>query len=508
MTFLAGLDLAPPALAAHAPALVVAAPLIAACAAALAPGARTAWGIAVGASAFAFWMALALGVQVAEEGVVDYAMGGFEPPAGIALRVDALSAFFVLLITGMAVLTALHSGASLQAEVRRDKHPLMQAGMLVCVAGLSGLALTGDVFNAFVFLEISSIGVYAMIAIGGARDRRALPAAFNYLILGTIGATLYLIGVGFLYAAAGTLNMADLAVRLPTLEGSPVVGAGVAFIGVGLAIKAAMFPLHLWLPAAYAHAPTMMSVFLSATATKTALYLLVRILTSVAEVEWDAVGRMVLWVIAPMAALGAVVCSIQAAAAGEIRRVLAYSSVAQVGYMMLGAAAGSAAALSASLFHLFNHATMKAALFMAVGAAAAGLKSQRIEDFAGAARTAPWTMTAFAIAALSLLGAPLTSGFLSKLKLFEALISGGWVWAAAALAAASLMGVFYVGRMLEPVFFRSRPADAPAIREAPLSILAPLWVLALANVWFGVDASLPVGLADAAARAVLPGGGP
>ena len=135
---------------------------------------------------------------------------------------------------------------------------------------------TGDAFNAFVFLEVSSIGTYALIAIGEKRDRRALPAAFNYLIMGTIGATFYVVGVGFLFAATGTLNMADMGARLATLGDSSVVQAGFAFIVVGLGIKAAMFPLHGWLPGAYSYAPSLIAIFLAATATKASIYLMAR----------------------------------------------------------------------------------------------------------------------------------------------------------------------------------------------------------------------------------------
>jgi len=169
-----------------------------------------------------------------------------------------------------------HLGHALVAEVRAETHTLFQSGYLLCVGGFLGLVLTGDAFNAFVFLEVSSVGTYALVAAGEQRDRRALPAAFNYLIMGTIGATFYVIGIGFLYGATGTLNMADMAVRLATLGDNTAVQAGFAFVVVGLGVKAAIFPLHGWLPGAYAGAPSLVSVFLAATATKTAIYLIAR----------------------------------------------------------------------------------------------------------------------------------------------------------------------------------------------------------------------------------------
>ena len=327
---------APPALLAHAPVLLVAGPLIGACAAALAPSSRWAWMISVGATIFAVWMALGVTGEVARKGVLDYHLGGFAPPAGIAFRIDGLGATMALLISFVGAAVALYSGHSLRAEVRDQKQGLFQAGFLLCQAGLLGLVSTGDAFNAFVFLEVSSIGTYALVALGDRRDRRALPAAFNYLVMGTIGATFFVIGVGFLYAATGTLNMADLALRLAPLGDSRVVQAGFAFIFVGLGLKAAMFPLHGWLPGAYAFAPSVIAAFLSATATKAALYLMARFAFTVFEPDDAFVHGFLLWVLAPLAATAAIVCSLQAVFEKDVRRILAFSSVAQVGYIMLG----------------------------------------------------------------------------------------------------------------------------------------------------------------------------
>jgi multicomponent Na+:H+ antiporter subunit D len=360
------LYVAPPSLTAQAPVLAIIVPLLGACAAALAPSGRTGWMISVVAAMFGAWMSLAVACEVMRHGVVDYVLGGFDAPLGIALRIDAMGALIGLLINTVATLAAIFSGHSLVAEVRAEKHTLFQAGFLLCQAGLAGIVYTGDAFNAFVFLEISAIGTYALIAAGERRDRRALPAAFNYLILGTVGATLYVIGVGFLYAATGTLNMADMAARLTTLDQNASVQAGFAFIMVGLGIKAAMFPLHVWLPGAYAHGPSLISLFLAATGTKAAIYLMARFLFEVFP-DGTAFGEAFLaWVLAPLAAAGAIICSLQALFERELRRMIAFSSVAQVGFILLGFALGSAQGLSASLFYIVAHGLMKATMFMAL----------------------------------------------------------------------------------------------------------------------------------------------
>jgi multicomponent Na+:H+ antiporter subunit D len=370
--------------------------------------------------------------------------------------------------------------------VRNEKQTLFQSGFLLCQAGLLGLVSTGDAFNAFVFLEISSIGTYALVALGSRRDRRALPAAFTYLVMGTIGATFFVIGVGFLYAATGTLNMADLALRLAPLGESRTVQAGFAFIFVGLGLKAAMFPLHGWLPGAYAFAPTAIAAFLSATATKAAIYLMARFAFTVFEPDDAFVQGFLLWVLAPLGAVAAIVCSLQAVFEKDVRRILAFSSVAQVGYILLGLAVGTVLGVSAGLLHLT----------LAVNARTLG-------ELAGAGRDAPWTMAAFTMAAASLMGMPLTLGFLSKWRLIEAALSQSQVWVVAVIAISSLLALVYVSRMFEAVFLRTPAQGAPRVKEAPVGVLVPLLILAGLSVWFGIDASLPETLADAGARALF-----
>ncbi len=503
MILFEALHAAPPALTAHAAILVIAGPLVGACAAALAPGGRMAWMVSVLAAAFAFWMALALAGDVARRGVVDYALGGFPPPMGIALRIDALGAMMALLISAIGLAGAVYSGHALDSETRPEKHTLFQAGYLLCVAGYLGLVLTGDAFNAFVFLEVSSIGTYALVAIGESRDRRAMPAAFDYLIMGTVGATFYVIGVGFLYGATGTLNMADMGVRLLTLGDNPAVQAGYAFIVAGLGMKAAMFPLHGWLPGAYAGAPSLVSVFLAATATKAAIYLMMRFTFDVFPQDAEFARSFVQVILAPLAAVAAIVCSVQAVFGREMRRILAFSSVAQVGFILLGFSLMTQTGASAGAFYMLAHALIKAALFMALGAFAISLHARRLDDFAGVGREAPWSAAAFAIAAASLAGVPLTMGFLGKWMLIEAALLAGQTWIAAVLAAGSLLTLVYVGRMIEVMFFRTPASGAPRAREAPLGVLAPLWVLAGLSAWFGIDASLPMSLAEASATALL-----
>lgn len=497
------LYVAPQALASHAPVLAIVVPLVGACAAALSPGGRAGWVVSVVAAGFAFWMSLAVACDVARHGVVIYAVGGFQPPLGIALRIDALGSAMALLVSFMGVIGAVYSGHVLASEIRAETHTLFQSGYLLCLTGFVGLVSTGDAFNAFVFLEVGSIGTYALIAAGEQRDRRALPAAFNYLIMGTVGATFYLVGIGFLYGATGTLNMADMAARLATLGDNSAVQAGFAFVVVGLGVKAAIFPLHTWLPGAYAGAPSLISMFLAATATKTAIYLIARFVFDVFP-HASAFGQVFLHsVVAPLAAVAIVVGSLQAIFEKEVRRILAYSSVAQVGFIMFGMTLANAAGMSAAVFYIFGHALMKATLFMAIGGLAISMRARTLDEFAGVGREAPWSAAAFGVGAASLSGVPLTMGFIAKWRLIEAAFQSGEVWMVVVMAAGAVLTLVYAWRMVEALFFRAPMAGAPRAREAPVGVLAPLWILAGLSLWFGIDASLPDSLAKAAAVAVF-----
>ncbi|MEQ8556813.1 MAG: monovalent cation/H+ antiporter subunit D family protein [Henriciella sp.] len=504
------LQMAPAWAEAHAPALMIMLPLMAAPLCVFLPGqGRTAWLMTVVVTGLCLLLSLVLLAQVRSvEGgaIISYAMGGWAPPHGIEFRIDALNVLVLMLVSAIAFLTSIFGWPTVQAEINEQKRAMFFGAFLVCFMGLLGVTSTGDAFNLFVFLELSSIATYVLVALGSGRDRRALPAAINYLLMGTIGASFYVVGVGFLYASTGTLNMADLSLQLQDVGGNRAVQVGFAFILVGLGLKAAMFPLHQWLPNAYSYSPSFVTAFLAATATKVAIYALVRFLFSVFSLEYIFEGASLAMILAPMGIAAMLACSFQAIFQTDVRRTLAYSSVAQVGYMLLGISLGTAAGVSAGMFHLVNHALMKGALFMAVAGVVLTYQGTRIHDFTGLGRSAPWTMTAFAIAALSLIGVPLTAGFQSKFALVSALLDSGWWWAAMIVVFSSVLAVIYMGRILEAVFFRPPNNPQKRHKEAPLLLLLPLWVLALANIWVGISGSFVSGLADDAAAALFIGG--
>lgn len=503
------LAMVPAVLVAHAPALLVVAPMLLAPIVAMLPNGRVAWWLTMLATCFSLLMALVLLAQVRSvEGgaILSYAMGGWAPPAGIEFRIDSLNSMVLLLVTGMGFLASVFGWTSIRAEITSAKTSMFFSAYLVCFTGLCGVAATGDAFNLFVFLEISSIATYVLVALGAGRDRRALPAASNYLLMGTIGASFFVVGVGFLYAATGTLNMAELSVRLDAVRDNKAVLAGYAFIFVGLGLKAAMFPLHQWLPNAYAYSPSFVTMFLAATATKVAIYALIRFLFTVFGLEFAFEGSSLIWILMPMGIAAMIACSFQAVFQTDIRRMLAYSSVAQVGYILLGVSLGTAAGVSAGLLHLVNHGVIKGALFMAVAGVVLVYQGTSLNDFRGLGRSAPWTMTAFGISALSLIGVPLTAGFQSKFALVTALLEQGWWWAAAAVVFSSVLAVVYMGRILEAVFFQAPINPNKRQKEAPLTILVPLWVLVAISLWIGLGGSFVIGLADGAAASLFGGG--
>lgn len=488
-------------IATHLPALQVVIPLISAPLCVFIRGDRVAWAFTLIVS----WLVLVVSVlllgQVMEQGTLSYAIGGWAAPWGIEYRVDATSAFVLLIVAMIGSVVVLFAHTSVAHEIPRDRIPLFYTCYLLCLTGLLGITITGDAFNLFVFLEISSLSSYVLISLG--RDRRALTAAFQYLIMGTIGATFILIGVGLLYMMTGTLNMADLAQRLPAVIDTRTVIAGFAFITVGASLKLALFPLHLWLPDAYTFAPSTISAFLAATATKVGVYVLLRFFFTVFGVEFSFGVMRASEILLALALVAALVGSTVALFQDDIKRMLAYSSVAQIGYMILGASLASVSGITAGVIHLFNHALMKGALFMALGCIFLRIGSVHIRDMEGIARTMPLTMAAFVVGGLSLIGVPLTAGFISKWYLVEATLEQGYWIVAVLILVSSLIAVAYIWRVVEAAYFRDPSRHAREATEAPAIMLVSTWILIGANVYFGVDTSLTSSVARRAAETLL-----
>ena len=288
---------------ANLPALVVAIPLLLAPVAALIPFAALTWALAVAGTGGALFCAVMLMGATAGGKSFSYALGSWPPPWGIEFVVDPVSAFTVLVMAALAFVATLFARTALLAEIAEaDAGKAYSAWLLAC-GGLSGLVMTGDAFNLFVFLEISALSSVILIALGAGKDRRALIAGYNYLVIGAVGATFYVIGVGFIYAVTGSLNMADLAERIPQVPQTTVVMVGFGFMMAGLLVKAAIFPVHVWLPAAYAFAPSAVSALLAAIATKASLYVIARVMFGMFAGVPDLAGFAAEFILVPLALL-------------------------------------------------------------------------------------------------------------------------------------------------------------------------------------------------------------
>lgn len=482
------------------PVLQVVVPLFAAPIAALVRRPRWSWAVSFAAAVWSFVCAVMLLNSVMAHGAIDYEIGGWPAPWGIAYRIDEVNAFVVLIVSTIATVVLPYALVSVEKEISRDRIPLFYTALTLCMTGLLGIAVTGDVFNVFVFLEISSLSAYALIALG--HDRRALTSAYQYLIMGSTGATFIVIGIGLMYVMTGTLNMADLAQRLPEVAGTRTIPVAFAFLAVGISLKLALFPLHLWLPGAYANAPSAVTAFIASTATKVAVYMLLRFFFTIFGAQFSFDVMHLDRVLMPLALVAIIAMSLSAIYQGSVKRLLAYSSVAQIGYMVLGISLASVLGVAAGILHLFNHAIIKGALFMAMGCVAYRMGSARLEVMAGLGKKMPFTMAAFVAGGLSLIGVPLTVGFVSKWYLVQAALEKGLWPVAVVVLIGSLLAVIYIWKVVEVAYFQEAPEDSD-IREAPLALLIPTWTLVLANFWFGIDAKLTAGVAIRAAQALL-----
>ena len=482
------------------PILAVLIPLLCAPLCALLRHRLLAWAVFLVAAGGALACSVWLTWRVSHGEVLRYALGGWSAPAGIEYVVDGANAPILLLISATALVVAVYARASVESEVAPRRIPLLYSCLCLCLAGLLGVTVTGDAFNLFVFLEISSLSTYALIAMG--TRRRALLAAFRYLIIGTIGATFLLIGIGLAYAVTGTLNMADLAQRLPEVHGNRALTAAVAFVLVGLAVKAALFPLHAWLPGAYAEAPAAVTTFLAAVSTKVALY-------AYARFAFTVFGAVLVFGLLPagtiglaVAAVAMVVGSAVACFQRDLRYLLGWSSIGQVGYIVAGFSLGTQAGVTAGYLHMITHAVTKAALFAAAGVLLWQLGSTNLERLSGLGRRMPATFAAIGLAGLGLIGMPVTAGFVSKWALVLAFVERGeWVLLAAMLIS-SLLALVYVGRVVEIGWLREPVEEPPVLRRPAPSMVATTWVLVAATLYIGLSPGLVGSLADGAAAAL------
>ncbi len=432
---------------------------------------------------------------VLAQGRISYHIAGWMPPLGIEFILDPLSAFFCVLLSGVTLLVMIYAKQSVAHETPQKEIPFYSLSMLL-LGGLSGMVMTGDLFNMYVFLEIGALGGYALVSIG---DRRAPVAAFRYLTLGTAGAAFYLLGVAFIFISTGTLNMADVAMMLPLVQDSTPIIIGMVLIVLGIGLKMALFPMHAWLPDAYTYATSTATALIAPIGTKVAAYVLLRIMFFVADPDYMRHEIHLTQVVGYLGAIGIIWGSIMAICQKEMKRMLAFSSVAQVGYIALGIGLASPLGFIGATLHVVNHACMKACLFLVSGNMRLRLGHSSIPAFTNTlSRSMPWTSAAFTLAAISMIGLPPTAGFFSKWYLaLGSIEQSNWIFLAVLLVS-SLLNAVYFFRIMEKMYLKPRYAQTDnthggaeqavviARNEAPASMLIPTLVLAVGLLVLGI----------------------
>ncbi|GAA0718642.1 multicomponent Na+:H+ antiporter subunit D [Halorubrum trapanicum] len=415
---------------------------------------RAGWPVAaVGTTAVA-GIAAAIAAETVINGPFSHALGGFLPPIGIELVADRLSVAVLLLVAAVSVATLAF------ARVAGPRGNPFYSAYLLLVGGLVGMVLTGDLFNLFVFLEITGLTTYALIAAD--RSGASAYASLKYLVVGTVGASLYLLGVGYVFLATGTLNMLDVQAQIVAQAGygDPLVRASYAFIVTGLALKIALFPVHSWQPDAYQRAPDSVTTIVAALVSTASAYALIRVTYTVFTVDFLAANEGIATALLVVSTVSIVAGSALAAMQSNLKRMFAYSSVAQFGMIGAAVALANETALLGGIVHLIGHGIMKFGLFLGIGLLALGYGSRRIEDLASVARAAPYTSGALAALGLALVGIPPSIGFLGKWYIgvgaVDAGLAGGGpigIAVAAAIFVSTLFTLSYVARLVERFYF-------------------------------------------------------
>jgi multicomponent Na+:H+ antiporter subunit D len=437
--------------------------------------------------------------RVVTEGSLHTHLGNWPPPIGIEVLLDPLSAFVAVVVAVVALVVASGSVQLVHSELP-GRETVYYSSILLLVSGLMGMVITGDLFNLFVQLEVAALSAYALVASG----RRGAPrAGLNYLIIGSLGASLYLMGVGFLYGATGTLNIADVARLVPAAEPRLVLVGGLLIVA-GVGIKMALFPLHMWMPAAYARSPSPAAALMAPLVTKVSAYVMIRVLFWVFGGGTYQVDRVLLDLLAWGGAGAMVVGGVMAVVQKDLRRLLAYSSIGQMGVVAMGIGLANELALTGAVLHIANDALMKGVLFLAAGMALLRFGVRDVDDLCRLRGRAPWTSAAIVIAGLSLVGVPPLSGFFGKWYVLNGALADGRWPLVVALVLGSLGSVGYVFRIVEKLFFTKAPEDDGS-REGSGALVFACVVLALGIIALGLANERVVALLILPA---LPGGGP
>jgi len=423
--------------------------------------------------------------NVVNHGEVRYAFSGWTAPLGIEWVADGLASVILVLLSVLGLLGVVFTGpTSPKALGGRIVH--YYTLILLFFSALTGIVFARDLFNLFVFLEVAAISSYALIGVAGGR---ALFAAFRYLILGTIGASIYLLGVSYLYAVTGTLNMADMADKLPLLLGSKALVGGLLFIFIGLGIKMALVPFHSWMPEAYAYAPDSVSPIMASLLTKIVLLAWVRIIYWVLNASIAIFDIPILQLVAVLGALAAVIGASLALAQRDIKMMFAYGGVSHIGIILIGIGQGNQTGFVGGIFYLLNDAVMQAALFFIAGVAFCHYGVRTIDDIGRVGKQAPWLTGSLIVIALGMVGLPPTGGFFGKWNIILGALEAGNYVSVAAVVLSTLLTLAYFVKLFEGIFRQTSTRLDVQFGEIPLSFKMTLGVTSAAIMLLGLFSS-------------------
>jgi len=406
-----------------------------------------------------------------------YHLGGWRPPIGIVMVVDGLTAYMLVTVNLVASAIVLYARDYMERYTSKD---MFYTLVLLMLAGMNGVIVAGDLFNLFVFLEIATVASYALVAFG--TERHALEAAFKYAVMGTVGALFILLGIILLYGLTSTLNMADIRMVLAThTERHLLLMVTVLFL-MGFGLKAALVPFHAWLPDAHPAAPAPISAMLSGVLIKSlGVYALSRIL-------YHVIGPtpIVSAILRVLGTLSMVVGVLLAFGQRDLKRLLAYSSISQVGYVVLGIGLGTPLGILGGTFHLLNHAVGKALLFLNAGAVEYATDSRDRREMGGLAQKMPVTGTTAFMAAMSIAGLPPLGGFWSKLLIIMAAVQAGHLGYALGAVLVSVFTLALFATVVKDTFLGPLPRRWQRITEVPRGMQVAMVALALVCIMSGL----------------------
>ncbi|QDV58948.1 Na+/H+ antiporter subunit D [Rosistilla oblonga] len=428
-------------------------------------------------------------------------VGNWPAPFGITLVADRLSSIMVMLAGLMGFAVSVYSLVSIdESRVSYGFYPLMQ----LLLMGVCGAFLTGDLFNLYVWFEVMLIASFVLLTLGG--ERGQLEGAIKYVTLNLISSAVFLAAIGVIYAATGTLNMADLALKLRSFPDEGIVSVLAMLFLIAFGTKAAVFPLFFWLPASYHTPPVAVSAIFAGLLTKVGVYSLIRAFTLLFVTDLEFTHDLLLLI----AGLTMVTGVLGAMAQSEIRRILSFHIVSQIGYMLMGLALFTPLALAGSIFYIIHHIVVKTNLFLIGGIVERRFGSGQLKDVGGLYRSAPMLAALFFLSAMSLAGVPPLSGFFAKLTLIQGgLEAEGYAIVAVALVV-SLLTLFSMTKIWAEVFWKPAPDDQPTTAHGVsyttserLSLFSPILLLATITIVIGVLAGPVMDVSIATAKQLL-----